>query len=240
MPIAKSGPKIEHIGSSSRTQLSVTISDITPPEQSNYEEQPANPSFITPKDNRGTSIARDTNECLRKLVPASKEAHMEEEKLERAAQEEKLIELNKHALIKVVEEVASEAEVDPNALHGKKGGQEFLKQHDVRFKVHQREHMTKLKKSIKRNAHELEHEFHIARLECNRCILERISFMNNKVMETLEHGIFFMDALDKQAFQRVSDIYKVEVETLLGYLVMAENVNTLEKPNILCTVETND
>nr|GEW02661.1 hypothetical protein [Tanacetum cinerariifolium] len=53
--------------------------------------------------------------------------------MERGAQEAKMIELNKPALIKVVKEVANEDGVDPNALRNKKGSQEFLKQQDDEF-----------------------------------------------------------------------------------------------------------
>ncbi|GJT42208.1 hypothetical protein Tco_0950923 [Tanacetum coccineum] len=73
----------------------------------------------------------------------------------------------------------------------------------------------------------LEPEVRIADLECNKILPKGIPFVNNKVVETPEHVIFFTDALDEHAFQRVSAIHKVEVETLLGYLVMAGNVNNL-------------
>ncbi|GKG43991.1 hypothetical protein Tco_0483084 [Tanacetum coccineum] len=85
---------------------------------------------------------------MHQLTNEKVQAHMEkEERLERAALESKLIKLNKPALIKVVKEVASEAGVDPNALRSKKCGQEFLKQQNVELKVHQREHLAKVKKS---------------------------------------------------------------------------------------------
>ncbi|GKE36526.1 hypothetical protein Tco_1459931, partial [Tanacetum coccineum] len=55
------------------------------------------------------------------------QAHIEkEERMERAAQEAKLMALSKPNLIKVVEKVASEARDDLNSLRNKKGGQEFL------------------------------------------------------------------------------------------------------------------
>nr|GEX21175.1 protein kinase superfamily protein [Tanacetum cinerariifolium] len=61
-------------------------------------------------------------------------------------------------------------------------------------------------------------------IECNRSLPKGIPFVNNKVIETPKNGIIFTDALDEQAFQRVNDIYKVEVESLLGYLVIARNI----------------
>ncbi|GJU58614.1 hypothetical protein Tco_1236380 [Tanacetum coccineum] len=234
----------------------------------------------------------------------------------------KKIDLNKPALIKVVEEVASEAGVDPNSLRSKKGGQEFPKQQDTttnrlkpekftdihirsnikpvvitvymnndqrNFKVHNPfrfgdfgitkydelsviipkkknkvigELMKSLRKkynrlkmilgelgispslplpeqktlslslSRKRKAFNLEPEVHITGLECNRNLPEWIPFVNNKVIETPEHEIFFIDAFEEQYFQRVSGIHKVEVETLLGYLMMAGNINTPENQRL--------
>nr|GEU43363.1 reverse transcriptase domain-containing protein [Tanacetum cinerariifolium] len=58
--------------------------------------------------------------------------------------------------------------------------------------------------SKKRKALELEHEVSIAGLECNRSLPEGIPFVNNKIIKTPKHGIFFIDALDEQAFQRAT------------------------------------
>ncbi|GJR57924.1 hypothetical protein Tco_1500086 [Tanacetum coccineum] len=82
--------------------------------------------------------------------------------------------------------------------------------------------------SRKTKAFELEPEDHITGLKCNRSLPEGIQFMNNKVTETPEHGIFFIDSFGDHTFQRRCDIHKVEVESLLGYIVMAGNVSTLE------------
>ncbi|GKE77193.1 hypothetical protein Tco_1543313, partial [Tanacetum coccineum] len=73
-PITKSVPEVELIeSSSSRLKFTDTFIDITPPEQSNPEEHYEDSSFITPKDNIGKGIARDTDESLCKLVLESKE-----------------------------------------------------------------------------------------------------------------------------------------------------------------------
>ncbi|GKD91059.1 hypothetical protein Tco_1366566 [Tanacetum coccineum] len=75
------------------------------------------------------------------------QAHMEkQERMENDAQKARVIKLSKPELIKVVVEVASEAGADPKALHNMNGGKEFLKKHDVEFKVLQREHLEKLRK----------------------------------------------------------------------------------------------
>nr|GEW52432.1 hypothetical protein [Tanacetum cinerariifolium] len=193
--------------------------------------------------------------------------------MQKAVHKAKLIALSKPELIKVVEEVASEFGVNPNALRSKKASQEFLKQQDVEFKVHNPfrfggfcitecdelsviipkkknkvvgELMTSVRKkyerlnqipsklgispslpppkqtpslasSRKRKTLELEPEVRIDGLECNRSLPEGIIFLNNKKIETLEHGIFFTNALDEQVFEMASDIHMVEVETVLGY-----------------------
>ncbi|GJY74283.1 hypothetical protein Tco_0478714 [Tanacetum coccineum] len=41
-----------------------------------------------------------------------------------------------------------------------------------------------------------------------------------------ENGLFFKDIFGDEAFQRMSDMHKVDFDTLLTYLVMASNVNT--------------
>ncbi|GKB58379.1 hypothetical protein Tco_0914565 [Tanacetum coccineum] len=76
----------------------------------------------------------------------------------------------------------------------------------------------------KRKAIELEPKTYIADLHCNRTLPKRVSFMKNLVIETHEHRLFFIDAFGEPSFQRMSDIQKVETETLFGYKVIALNV----------------
>ncbi|GJR12808.1 retrovirus-related pol polyprotein from transposon TNT 1-94 [Tanacetum coccineum] len=91
-------------------------------------------SHTTPKDNKGKDIARDTDDSPRKIVKALKEAYLKkEEQMQKAAQETRLIALSKPELIKMVEEVASEARVDLKALRCSKGGHEFLMKQDAEF-----------------------------------------------------------------------------------------------------------
>ncbi|GJT78622.1 hypothetical protein Tco_1045347 [Tanacetum coccineum] len=85
------------------------------------------------------------------------------------------------------------------------------------------EQVPSLSSGIKRKALKLEPEVRkvrIAGLECNKSLTKGILFVNNRVIETPKHGIFFIDAFEEQAFQRVSGIHKVIVETLMGYLVV--------------------
>ncbi|GJV07642.1 hypothetical protein Tco_1345298 [Tanacetum coccineum] len=62
---------------------------------------------------------------------------------------------------------------------------------------------------------ELEPEIKIPGLECNRTLLENVSFVNNMVIEEPEYVIFFTDEFGDQAFQRWSDINKVGMEALV-------------------------
>ncbi|GJS03245.1 hypothetical protein Tco_0319753 [Tanacetum coccineum] len=232
---------------------------------------------------------------------------------------QKMIELNKPALIKVVKEVASEVGVDPNALHSKKAkvkkSNELKKKrynqyvwtttnrlkpekitdihihpntkpvaitvnrnNDQRnFKVHNPfrfgdfgiiewdelsviipkkknkvvgELMTSLRKkynrlkmilgelrispslplpeqtlslssSRKRKAFKLEPEVYITGLECNRSLPEWIPFMNNKVIETPKHEIFFIDAFKEHYVEtRRGDIWVKEEENMRRMMMM--------------------
>ncbi|GKA78246.1 hypothetical protein Tco_0784783 [Tanacetum coccineum] len=83
-------------------------------------------------------------------------------------------------------------------------------------------------KERKRKAQELEHEVHIPGLECNRSLPEGVQFVNNKVIKYLEHRIFFIDVFGDQVIQRIGDIHKVDVDSLLSYMVMAGNIRTPE------------
>nr|GEW25173.1 hypothetical protein [Tanacetum cinerariifolium] len=68
--------------------------------------------------------------------------------------------------------------------------------------------ITSLIKKQKEKVLELEPEVHVAGIECDRSLLEGIQFVKNKVIETPEHGIFFIDVFGDQALQRINDIHK--------------------------------
>ncbi|GKB03667.1 hypothetical protein Tco_0831810 [Tanacetum coccineum] len=65
-------------------------------------------------------------------------------------------------------------------------------------------------------------------LECNRSLLENVPFVNNKVIEELEYGMFFIDVFDDEAFKIMNDMHKVDIDSLLSYLLMASNITTPE------------
>ncbi|GJY05407.1 hypothetical protein Tco_0371347 [Tanacetum coccineum] len=137
----------------------------------------------TPKPDKGKGIARDTNESPRNLVKASFEVCSDPD-APKATKEAKLLEMNKSELIKVVNEEAAKAGVNPKILT------------------------------------------RIPGLECNRSLPEGTPFINNLEIKQPENGMFFKDVFGDEAFQRISDIRKADVETLLTYLVMASNIST--------------
>ncbi|GJS75854.1 hypothetical protein Tco_0725735 [Tanacetum coccineum] len=61
-----------------------------------------------------------------------------------------------------------------------------------------------------------------------------------EALELESKGIFFIDVFGDQAFQRINDIHKVDVDTLLSYLVMATNINTPENQRFSCSNEEYD
>ncbi|GKC98022.1 copia protein [Tanacetum coccineum] len=75
---------------------------------------------------------------------------------------------------------------------------------------------------------ELEPEIRVPGLECNQTLPENVSFVHNMVIKEHEHGMFFIDVFGDQAFQRMNDMHKVDIKTLLTYLVMASNITTPE------------
>ncbi|GJU50444.1 hypothetical protein Tco_1219999, partial [Tanacetum coccineum] len=334
-----SNPETEIIRSSSGPVI-----DITP------LKQPES-LLVAPKADRGKGIATDeTKEPTKKLVPASRKVCPNPDApILKAAKEAKHLEMSMPELIKVVQEEATKACVDPRTLGSTKGGQEFKKIQDAEMKVLSREQAQKVKKAKelrqkridnyiwtttsrlkpepildvkiypntkpavltvyrgndrrnievynpfkfgdfgltkldelgpiiekkknkivgelmislskryaslnkipeelrihsslpaprpkqgsaqlsrrKRKKMELEPKIRIPALECNMSLPKGVPFVNNMVIEEPEYGIFFIDVFDDKAFQRMSDINKVGVETLLTYLVMASNITTLE------------
>ncbi|GJR00805.1 hypothetical protein Tco_0523789 [Tanacetum coccineum] len=78
----------------------------------------------------------------------------------------------------------------------------------------------------KRKHMELEPKIRIPGLECNRSLPGGVPFFNNMVIKEPEYEMFFIDVFGYEAFQRMNDMHKVDIETLLTYLVMASNINT--------------
>nr|GEV36488.1 hypothetical protein [Tanacetum cinerariifolium] len=186
-------------------------------------------------------IPFEINGKLYQLTNAEIQAHMEmKERKEKAFQEANLLALSKLELIKVVHKEATKAGVDHKALSSRKGGQEFLKIQDAKIKSltentikrSRRKNSSGRKGLIsidgppKKKRQELELEVRIHRFKCNRSLPKGVSLVNNLVIERPKNGIFFIDVFGDEAFQRMSDIQKVDVDSFLSYLVMASNSST--------------
>nr|GEV31974.1 hypothetical protein [Tanacetum cinerariifolium] len=65
------------------------------------------------------------------------------------------------------------------------------------------------------------------RYERLRTIPEELGIKSNlPALEEPEYGMFFIDVFGDEAFSRMNGIHKVNIETLLTYLVMASNITT--------------
>nr|GEV49018.1 hypothetical protein [Tanacetum cinerariifolium] len=142
-------------------------------------------------------------------------------------------------VIKVVWEEAKKLRINLKEAITSKAGEKFKKAQDAEHEVLKRQHTEKSalpapaseKASCKSSRHkrkhmELEPEIKIPSMECNRAFPGNVSFVNNMVIEELEHGIFFTDELGEQAFQRWSNIGKVRMKALVSYLVAASMVQS--------------
>ncbi|GJQ97698.1 hypothetical protein Tco_0008837 [Tanacetum coccineum] len=66
----------------------------------------------------------------------------------------------------------------------------------------------------KRKHMELEPKIRVPGLECNISLPQGVPFVNNMVIEKPEYGMFFIDVFGDEAFHRMNDMHKVEIETL--------------------------
>ncbi|GJR77070.1 hypothetical protein Tco_0089435 [Tanacetum coccineum] len=112
-----------------------------------------NPIKETPSHTEREKAEKEVEEKEHDVTNVEKEfvvedAHYElEEQNQKAAQEAKLLKMNKPKMIKVVQEETSKARIDPKILSSAKGGEVFRKQQDVELSVIQSEQMEKIKKS---------------------------------------------------------------------------------------------
>nr|GEW26065.1 hypothetical protein [Tanacetum cinerariifolium] len=155
-------------------------------------------SKVRPDPDEPVIVPYEIRRKLYHLTNDEIQEHLDkEEKMKKAVEEGKLLAMSKPELIKVVHEEASKARIDLKILINAKGGHEFKKIQDAEMKVLNREHSQK-----------------------------GVPFINNMVIEEPEFEMFFIDAFSDEAFQRMNDILKVDIETLLTYLVMASNITT--------------
>ncbi|GJT28322.1 hypothetical protein Tco_0908597 [Tanacetum coccineum] len=66
----------------------------------------------------------------------------------------------------------------------------------------------------KRKHMELEPEIIVPGLKCNRSLPQGVPFVNNMVIEKPEYEMFFIDVFGDEAFHRMNDMHKVDIETL--------------------------
>ncbi|GJR43690.1 hypothetical protein Tco_1311793 [Tanacetum coccineum] len=78
-----------------------------------------------------------------------------------------------------------------------------------------------LSRTKKRKAIDLEPKTYIAGLHYNRILPKGVKFTENMAIEEPEYGMMFMDEFREPAFQRASDVYKVETTTWFRYKMMA-------------------
>ncbi|GJR96242.1 hypothetical protein Tco_0268416 [Tanacetum coccineum] len=187
-------------------------------------------------------------------------AHLKkEDKIKKVAKEAKMFEKTKTKVIKVVQEEDEKIGLDLKIIVNAQAGEKFKKAQDAK---HQRyERLKKIPEELgiqsalpapipkqapsqslrrKRKHVELEPKINVPGLECNRSLPGGVPFVNNKVIEEPEYGIFFTNMFGDQAFQRWNDIHKVGIESLVSYLVMASMTKTLKKCQILPKAEEVD
>nr|GEU37862.1 hypothetical protein [Tanacetum cinerariifolium] len=190
-------------------------------------------NIIHPDPEEEVKVPYTINGKICYLTDKEMQAYLDkEEKLRKAAEEERLLAISKPKVIKVVQEVAENIGLDPKKIASAKAGKKFKKAQDAEHKLALpalAPEQASYKSSRRKRKHiELEPEIKIPRLECNRALPENVLFVNNMVIEEPERGIFFTDKFGDQAFQRWSDIDKVEMEALVSYLVAASMVQSPE------------
>ncbi|GJW27588.1 RNA-directed DNA polymerase, eukaryota, reverse transcriptase zinc-binding domain protein [Tanacetum coccineum] len=228
-PLTKHVPEHEMIGSSSRIQLTNTILevpipqptgpviDITPP------EQPESPP-TAPKVDRGKGKVTNDVESPSKLVKASSKVCPD---LDNPIQVPYMILAGGGNHSKEKEQGDARFVNFIRAMRYEKLGT-IPDELGIRSNLPAPTQILSITLRRKRKHQELNPETHIRGLECNRSLPKGIPFVNNMVIEQPEHVMFFIDVFCDEAFQRMSDIHKVDVENLLTYLVMASNISIPE------------
>nr|GFB51925.1 hypothetical protein [Tanacetum cinerariifolium] len=170
-------------------------------------------------------------------------AHMEKEELiKKVVEQARLFAITKPEVVKVVREEVEKIGIDPEIITSAKEGEKFKKAQDTKLK---REIIPKnknvvvkeLMNSLSRRYERIKEILKKLRIQSAlpASILEQAlsksSRRKRKHME-LEREIkvpgLDYDRSLPEAFQRWNDIHKVEVDSLVSYLVMASMIKTLE------------
>nr|GEV43892.1 hypothetical protein [Tanacetum cinerariifolium] len=146
-----------------------------------------------------------------------------EEKLKQDAREARI---SKPVLIKVVQEVATEARMDPKSL---KSSKIYMNNDKRNFKVYNPFSFGKF------GVTEWD-ELSVIIPKKKNIVVEELMISLSKKRENLlswslkfaSLGLNVTEVFLKEAFQRISDIHKMDVDSLLSYLMMASNIDTLK------------
>ncbi|GJX89708.1 hypothetical protein Tco_0341722 [Tanacetum coccineum] len=133
-----------------------------------------------------------------------------EDKIKKATEEAKMLEMTRIKVIKVVQEEAEKIRLDPKAIKSAKEGKRYERLMKILEELRIQSALpapvpeqAPFESSGRKRKHiELEPEIKVPGLECNRSLPEGVPFVNNMVIEEPEYGIFFIDVFGDQAFQR--------------------------------------
>ncbi|GJS75221.1 hypothetical protein Tco_0725102 [Tanacetum coccineum] len=236
--------------------LSITRVQATEPEVANVEkvlEHETQDTELIPiivvrkttkptlKPDRVKCIARDTDESLPKLIKALNEVRQDPKALVVIPYE--INEVLHHLTNKQIQAHIDKEEKSEKATREARLSKPKMIKDELGPIIPKKKNkvvgelMTSLGK-IKRNAQELEPETRIPGLECNRSLPKGVQFVNNQVIEHPKNEIFFIGVFGDEAFQIMSDIHMVDVDTLLSYLVMDSNINTPENQRFYVVVRS--
>nr|GEW24349.1 putative reverse transcriptase, RNA-dependent DNA polymerase, Gag-polypeptide of LTR copia-type [Tanacetum cinerariifolium] len=223
-PTTKTVPEAKIIKSSSRPQLTDSIIEILPSQPSILEVQPQSSLDTNPMADRGMGIARDTDNSLRKLGQATIEVRLDPDAPRlidyEIKREAKLITVSKLEVIKVVEELPMKLEFIQKLSKAQR-----VDELSVIIPKNKTKVVGELMESLSKKYERLKEI--LGDLGTNPSLpppkqVPSLSLSRKRKVLELEPEVRITGLL------RISGIHKVEVESLLGYMVMAGNVNTLE------------
>ncbi|GJS93238.1 hypothetical protein Tco_0800206 [Tanacetum coccineum] len=236
--IATEEPPSHTKGETEDTTMEIPISSIQPTKVQPTHDQQITSIISHPESSQETLIIDKGKVRVEFLINGKIVYHTEqeiqeywdkEEKMKKAAEEAKLLAMSRPEVIKKKKNsVVKDLMISLSKIYErlKKIPNELGIQSALPAPVP--EQASSQTSGRKRNHMELKPEVKVPGLEYNRSLPEGIPFVNNMVIKEPEYEIFFTDVFGDQAFQRWDDIYKVGMESLVSYLVMASVVKTEE------------
>ncbi|GJZ00211.1 hypothetical protein Tco_0517640, partial [Tanacetum coccineum] len=114
-------------------------------------------TIVCPDPDKEVKVPYMINGKMCHLTDKEMQAYMDrEEKLRKAAEEERLLAISKYEVIKVVQEEAKNIGLDPKKIASAKAGEKFKKAQDAEHQVLKREHTEKVRKSLELRKHKFE------------------------------------------------------------------------------------